>query len=379
MVKTRSTRVAKRRERRRARREARLRQQALLSSLGSTEWLYEGLENTPTEQVVETLAKLGIQTDAARFRELATTHGKIEGIVAEWLAHCLAADVWEEYPWVAAQALWARWAPDIFSPDVFVEQHLDLDLIEEDDPQTPEEGQHHWQMAQAVMDVVAPREGLVQPDVLQQLNESSALVVDFWVANLPLSLERVGMVDEALEICARMAPVYEPENFLSDRADILARAGRREDALQQLEANLEQFPDDFWVRISAGDVHMELGDLAMAETAYRQALEMAHEPDPQRDAAEERLANLLRQAGRGTEAEALVGEVKAEAARQEETPDTEAKEVRKAGNEESFLSPAGVGPPVASPSPAPRTIPKVGRNEPCPCGSGRKFKRCCGR
>lgn len=22
--------------------------------------------------------------------------------------------------------------------------------------------------------------------------------------------------------------------------------------------------------------------------------------------------------------------------------------------------------------------PKVGRNEPCPCGSGKKFKRCCG-
>jgi uncharacterized protein YecA (UPF0149 family) len=23
--------------------------------------------------------------------------------------------------------------------------------------------------------------------------------------------------------------------------------------------------------------------------------------------------------------------------------------------------------------------PKVGRNEPCPCGSGRKYKKCCGR
>ena len=22
---------------------------------------------------------------------------------------------------------------------------------------------------------------------------------------------------------------------------------------------------------------------------------------------------------------------------------------------------------------------KVGRNEPCPCGSGKKYKRCCGR
>jgi SEC-C motif-containing protein len=32
---------------------------------------------------------------------------------------------------------------------------------------------------------------------------------------------------------------------------------------------------------------------------------------------------------------------------------------------------------------APRTVtrasPKVGRNDPCPCGSGRKYKHCCGR
>ncbi|HEY3778040.1 MAG TPA: UPF0149 family protein [Rhizomicrobium sp.] len=27
----------------------------------------------------------------------------------------------------------------------------------------------------------------------------------------------------------------------------------------------------------------------------------------------------------------------------------------------------------------PSTSPKTGRNEPCPCGSGRKFKKCCGR
>lgn len=25
-----------------------------------------------------------------------------------------------------------------------------------------------------------------------------------------------------------------------------------------------------------------------------------------------------------------------------------------------------------------RSAPKIGRNEPCPCGSGRKFKKCCG-
>jgi preprotein translocase subunit SecA len=26
-----------------------------------------------------------------------------------------------------------------------------------------------------------------------------------------------------------------------------------------------------------------------------------------------------------------------------------------------------------------RTGPKVGRNDPCPCGSGKKYKQCCGK
>lgn len=31
-----------------------------------------------------------------------------------------------------------------------------------------------------------------------------------------------------------------------------------------------------------------------------------------------------------------------------------------------------------NPKPAQRTAAKVGRNDPCPCGSGKKFKKCCG-
>jgi len=30
-----------------------------------------------------------------------------------------------------------------------------------------------------------------------------------------------------------------------------------------------------------------------------------------------------------------------------------------------------------APPPAIRSAPKVGRNAPCPCGSGAKFKKCC--
>ena len=29
--------------------------------------------------------------------------------------------------------------------------------------------------------------------------------------------------------------------------------------------------------------------------------------------------------------------------------------------------------------PVRNVLPKVGRNDPCPCGSGKKFKNCCGK
>jgi hypothetical protein len=43
--------------------------------------------------------------------------------------------------------------------------------------------------------------------------------------------------------------------------------------------------------------------------------------------------------------------------------------------EEERLEPLSSGYPTA---PIRRTAPKIGRNDPCPCGSGKKFKKCCG-
>ena len=33
---------------------------------------------------------------------------------------------------------------------------------------------------------------------------------------------------------------------------------------------------------------------------------------------------------------------------------------------------------LLNPASAVRSEPKIGRNEPCPCGSGLKYKKCCG-
>ena len=40
--------------------------------------------------------------------------------------------------------------------------------------------------------------------------------------------------------------------------------------------------------------------------------------------------------------------------------------------------PAAARPPDAKQAPIEREAPKVGRNDPCPCGSGKKYKKCCG-
>jgi len=45
---------------------------------------------------------------------------------------------------------------------------------------------------------------------------------------------------------------------------------------------------------------------------------------------------------------------------------------------EASAAPAGKQAEPAKPVQARRSAEKVGRNDPCPCGSGKKYKRCCG-
>jgi preprotein translocase subunit SecA len=39
---------------------------------------------------------------------------------------------------------------------------------------------------------------------------------------------------------------------------------------------------------------------------------------------------------------------------------------------------SGSGTAAGTPAPVVRAEPKLGRNDPCPCGSGKKYKKCCG-
>src|SRR4029079_17863095 len=97
-----------------------------------------------------------------------------------------------------------------------------------------------------------------------------------WLINLVASLShaRLGaeaeMVGEAL---GRVAP--DLRSFLDgDVAVALATSGMAEEARARIEANLLRWPDDFWIRLHAGDAMAALGEHDEATAHFEAALAM---------------------------------------------------------------------------------------------------------
>ncbi len=182
---------------------------------------------------------------------------------------------------------------------------------------------------------------------VEVLDELCEFELENWLRDLVSDLADVGKIDEAADLAAGMAEMLNQASFLSDRAFILAGAGRDHDARAQAEALLEKFPGDPQRIAEAGEVLETLGDVHRAESVYRRALRVAS-IEPERREATLRLIPLLRRQGRHTEARRLEDDERIS----------------------RTLGGAAVIPV--------RSTPKVGRNDPCPCGSGRKHKKCCG-
>lgn len=170
-----------------------------------------------------------------------------------------------------------------------------------------------------------------------------------WLIPLPTKLCDAGMAKEGVELAASWAELAEPDIFIGDKAFLLVEAGFGDEARAQIKHNLKIFEENAGIHIKAGVALEILNDLSAAEVLYRKALELA-EDEEESDDAFEYLIPLLRQLGKTTEADAL------EAAQE--------REHRK---------------PPSWPATVKRDALRMGRNEPCPCGSGKKYKKCHGK
>ncbi len=183
-------------------------------------------------------------------------------------------------------------------------------------------------------------------------DEDAAHELDQWsgrrdllprLVELPLALVAVGELEGALAI-ARAFKFVAPESSDADIAIILAESGKRDEAVAQLAANLEKFPDSFVTALKSGAAYEALGDAAEAEAFYRKASTLAEDEDDEEEAFSH-LVGFLDDAGRVEEVNALLS-------RSSQVTNVD----------------AAIGAKFAT----------VGRNDPCPCGNGKKYKKCHG-
>lgn len=204
-------------------------------------------------------------------------------------------------------------------------------------------------LSRALSEVVTTEEEMIH------VEEFTSAEVTNWLLNLSIDLARCGLVDEAAELGRVWANVTERELFLSHRAVILAEAGRKAQAHEQIDEVLCLYPANVWVRMNVADAQLALDELDSAELNCRLALKMA-DNDGDRKEILERFIALMEKLGRMDEAEKLKA-ARESLRKQYVTADRE---------------------PILS-TPYRRAEPKVGRNDPCPCGSGKKYKKCHGK
>lgn len=208
---------------------------------------------------------------------------------------------------------------------------------------------------------------------------------------------------------------------LEDRQFLTARIALCEEGLRRFRTDDELLTENR--RRALAESYYELGETASAEAIYRgwlhldpcwgwgwigwsdcyrftrterqdlnrceQILREGFSIPDVRDRADlaDRLADVCEEQGRGEES----AEFRRQADRSAATMET-SRTVSSAGKvlrQKTQLNFGGAGLPLSELSsvagmlrgtspPAPVTKPKIGRNEPCPCGSGKKFKKCCG-
>ena len=176
--------------------------------------------------------------------------------------------------------------------------------------------------------------------------------------------------DEANDVCGMLMSLYNAIN-----ADIMYRNGRLPDSvvfLDDIEDNIERGAPlsewsrgfargHFWLRDDWSEFEDDLSgewDLALStlilfadRTAFEESVDEVREYEEARDVS---LADVILEGWCGYPHSLMVYSQEAMAIR------------------------AKVAAAYAPPRPATRE-PRPGRNEPCDCGSGRKFKKCCGK
>lgn len=342
----------------------------------------EDYSDWSTEDLLAGLRRYGVDTDAERFRGQVLAAGGPEefGTVCNAVADKHHPNVHSDYPWMAAWVLWYRLAPDDLTASSL---RVDLDNARDHEPGSAgavfgAPVVSYWEAAQRVGRLLQQTPPHARQDCYEAINadgmydHEECLLDAFleWAREYPTeSLALLDLLDEAAATSRYRLP----------RPLALAALGREAEARAAMAEALRGNEGLYHAHLYAGALEEALGDDAAAWVCWKSALECAAD-DWEWEVCERRLKALAERTGRAAEWEALraatpspmtVQEAEAQAAQQRAAAEAKRREPGLVGSQ----------PPAAPALPQPKVLPaqvrRLGRNDPCPCGSGKKYKTCC--
>src|ERR1051326_9532559 len=93
-----------------------------------------------------------------------------------------------------------------------------------------------------------------------------------------------------------MGEIEDPTHVRGDLPLALAIAGRQEQAVHWIRANLRDYPENAWIHVHAGDAYEELKDYPNALASFHKALKLTADADDW-DCFRDRMMNILTELG----------------------------------------------------------------------------------
>lgn len=361
------------------------------------------------EQLLEKLQGFGLEVDRAELERLCEGALSVEEVAGPLLARCGAGAgagrPHEDWIWLCLLELWRRWWPE----RVCVEFLGDKIQAGYDALERPDAASAAAIWLDAWSDVVRLCE-LTGIDSIREFDDRFSMYQSLfnWSQDLEDALWNAGREDPEL-LRARIGVCEEALRRFPDEDELMVENRRRAVAesyfelgeTDKAEALFERWlaadPRWGWGWIGWADLHFFTNNRPKDYSRAGELLRRGYATPGVRDREDiaDRLVLLYRETGRDEEAEALAAEAKRISRANagvsvRRTIDLEDAGDRAVVRDTATATFEGEGFPLdrmmeivealdaARPSIRPRRAIKVGRNAPCPCGSGRKYKKCCG-
>ena len=318
----------------------------------SFRWQAEIVSGMTTEAIVDKMKEIIPSFDLNIFITKTEKYLSCEDLSEEeYYPQANFSDTDEDFIWMACEELWKRVIPDRPAVEHVAEQ---LDNIVEEIIKAGEKlrWKEIFRQSRKALDLICqhtiqetPAGRWLRRDFFEKLRQTTFYDFDSLFDDLIRNLMGHEEYERVIDIAGTFGDALGDNSLLDYKAESLFALGKKDEAQQLYQGIIGRNPDNLWCLLHAGDCYVTYGekDFAKARSHYLRALSIAEKHRKRADGKDElravyrRLIDLAHEIGDHKEADRY----------QRLLSSIEAK--------------------------------KVGRNDPCPCGSGKKYKKCCGR